>query len=156
MRKFIGAIFILISIMIIVSVDGCYRNTKSDNTSVPVDTVNSSNESSSTPMNQIIVENVHVLDSVSIRFYGTANLSDGTLLNSQLYEDDILLSWWPANLDIMVRNENWNIVVPLGVNGAPKSLLSGPSYHLILWQKNDSSVKGFFRFDLKGPPDLSP
>lgn len=84
-----------------------------------------------------------------IRFHGTASFPDGTVLLSQLYEDQKPLPWWPVDQSIVVKNGTWEIKVPLGAHGAPRDLLSGPFYHFIVYRP---LIKAGLGFDLVGPP----
>ena len=84
-----------------------------------------------------------------VRFHGTASFPDGTILLSQLYEDQKPLHWWPVAQPIIVENGTWAIKVLLGTRGAPSDLLSGPFYHFIVYRP---LIKAGLGFDLVGPP----
>lgn len=79
-----------------------------------------------------------------ITFRGTAEFPDGTVLLSQLFEDDKALLWWPIDQQIKVDGGRWEIKVLIGDNR-----LSSPYYRLIVY---NPSVKTTFSFNLKGPP----
>jgi hypothetical protein len=87
----------------------------------------------------------------SIRFFGTTELPDGTILQSQLYENDILLTWWPAEREFPIQNGNWQIEVPLGENGAPEDVAPCSFYFLKTWVKDDPSIIDGIFFDTFGP-----
>jgi len=88
----------------------------------------------------------------SIIFSGTSELPDGTILQSQLYENDILLTWWPADREFPVQNRKWQIKVTLGENGAPVDVAPCSYYFLKIWVKDDPSIIGGHGFDTIGPP----
>ena len=90
-----------------------------------------------------------------ISFWGTSNLSDGTKLQTQLFEDEKPLDWWPVDKYVKVHDGQWQILVPLGENGAPEKLLIGPSYLLKAWDSENPSIEANFLFDLVGPPPAS-
>ncbi len=105
----------------------------------------------------------HKIDSISIRagggpiiFSGTSVLPDGTILQSQFYENDILLTWWPADREFRIQNGRWTIDVPLGKNGAPEDLLPCSYYFLKIWVKDDPSIIDGTFFDTIGPPLIIP
>lgn len=88
----------------------------------------------------------------SIIFSGTSELPDGTILQSQLYENDILLTWWPTDREFPVQNGKWQMKVTLGKNGAPVDVAPCSYYFLKIWVKDDPSIIGGHSFDTIGPP----
>jgi hypothetical protein len=92
----------------------------------------------------------------SIIFSGTSKLPDGTILQSQLYENDILLTWWPADREFPVQKRKWQIKVLLGKDGAPEDVAPCSYYFLKIWVKDDPSIIGGAGFDTIGPPMIIP
>jgi hypothetical protein len=104
---------------------------------------------------QIVGKHLHV-ESSFITFSGKAELPDNTVLLSQLYEGDKALSWWPTNMEILVRNGQWEISVDLEQIGRVDNILIGPIYNLKIWQKDNLENKAEMFFDLVGPPRDDP
>jgi len=109
-----------------------------------------SSENIETP--SITAVGVHIEKGKSIRFSGDSTLPEGTRLQSELYEGEKKLDWWPGDKLVTVNGGKWEITVPLGKDGAPENLKIGPGYSLKIWQKDNPAVTGDFRFDLVGPP----
>jgi hypothetical protein len=100
------------------------------------------------------VNRVHV-DGSWVIISGKTTLPDGAVFRSQLYEDNVPLSWWPVNKDIQAANGEWAITVPLGENEAPSALAKGPGYWIRIWSKENPDIRGLMYFDLIGlPPHL--
>lgn len=99
----------------------------------------------------LVVEGVRV-DSDQLAFRGSTLLPDGTCLLSLLYVDDEPVSWWPDDECISVEDDEWQIRVPLGEQGAPDELDVLIQYKLRVWVRGDPSVETEFWFDLAGPP----
>lgn len=112
---------------------------------------------SSLPSSQdtITVTGVHVSVSKSVYFHGSAALPDGTILLSQLYEDNKPLPWWPAGQPITVEGGKWEISVPLGTNGAPSDLPPDPGYHFTVWSRDNALIKGTLYLYPGIPPVIS-
>ena len=100
----------------------------------------------------ISVGPARVFSSDFLYFHGDTRLPNGTVLESQLYESGKAVPWWPADRPITSENGTWEVKVPLGVDGAPARLKTGPSYVFKVWQDADPSVQAVFYFDLVGPP----
>ena len=155
-RNLIGTAVILITLVSTLITVGCVQNDRSGidhDDNITGDNAVSTNVSS-TPasQNEMTVVGVHVTSSQFINFHGTAAFPDGTVLLSQLYEDDKPLPWWPAGQPIKLNHGQWEIQVLLGVNGAPSELLTGPGYHFNIWQQDNASIIANLHFDLVGPP----
>lgn len=100
---------------------------------------------------QIDVFSVDVA-SGQIRFEGSSSMPDGTCLQSHLLADEQPVSWWPTGC-IGVQGGSWELVVPLGVGGAPRELDVTKEYALSAWAQIDPTVISEpFYFDLEGPP----
>ncbi len=104
----------------------------------------------------ISVGPARIFSSDFLYFHGDARLPDGTVLESQFYESGKAVPWWPADRAILVRSGVWEIKVPLGVEGAPPRLKTGPSYQFKVRLDADPSVQAVFYFDLGGPPAPEP
>jgi hypothetical protein len=87
-----------------------------------------------------------------VRFYGTAGLPDGTLLQSELYGDGASLPWWPKDLTITVQAGRWVVSVPI----TGERFRAGPTYRLDVWQTDNPNTRGRYEFDLVGPPAVRP
>lgn len=79
-------------------------------------------------------------------FEGTTELYNATL-QTQLYQDEKPLDWWPANQDIKANGYLWEITVTLAKELPVESL-----YVLKIWVKDNPSLYGIHLFDLEGPP----
>jgi hypothetical protein len=101
----------------------------------------------------ILVEHVHVESSL-IKFSGTAGLPEGTILHSQIYEDNVPLSWWPTTNDITVQNGQWTVSVSFGEQKTDGRISVGPQYIFDIWQEDYLDVRGEYSFDLVGPPKM--
>lgn len=134
----------IISAIIVCLLSGCGIITGAD-----IDT-RDANTATTPPKERIRVN--HTEAGLVVEFSGTTTLSDGTILQSQLYEDDKLMAWWPVDKAIQVHDVRWQISVPLGENGAPQELSRCANYVFKIWAKDDPSISGGTYFDLYGPP----
>jgi hypothetical protein len=91
-----------------------------------------------------------------VTFSGTAGLSDGTVLHSQLSEGETLFSWWPTATDIIVQNNRWVDSVDLSEIGQTDKILIGPVYYYKIWQQDNLANIAGSAFDLVGPPPAEP
>jgi hypothetical protein len=144
-----------IILLIITSVIGCsrneepevnnYQNKTSTVSSIDPDSFPSSNK-------EIVVNRVRVAS--YIQFGGTSRLADGTVLVSKLFEDDIPLSWWPEEQEIIVNDGKWEITVTecANITASDLELLVGPDYYFYIWERDNPATKSSFYFDLVGPP----
>ena len=58
--------------------------------------------------------------------------------------------WWPSDLDIKVKQGEWNISLHLGENGSSHDLSAGPVYTLEIREKSNPSTVVTAEFDLVG------
>jgi len=101
-----------------------------------------------TPTARIRVTNM-VIGRGQAHFEGTTEFYNATL-QTQLYQDEKPLDWWPAKQDIKANGHLWEITVTLAEE------LPVESYYILkIWDKDDPSLYGVFGFDLKGPPSVS-
>lgn len=89
-----------------------------------------------------------------IAFEGRGDLPADACIQSQLYENDKALAWWPKDKCAVVSSESWQIEVPLDQNGAPIALDATGFYKLHVWLKDQPQVDDWFYFDLAGPPHV--
>jgi hypothetical protein len=101
-----------------------------------------------TPTMRVIVSHM-VIGKGQAHFEGTTELYNATL-QTQLYQDEKPLDWWPAHQDIKANGYLWEVTVTLA-----KELPVESSYVLKIWDKDNPSLYGIFIFDLKGPPSVS-
>jgi hypothetical protein len=101
---------------------------------------------------EILVVKGFRVESGEMTFHGSTLLPDGTCLLSQLYVDDRLASWWPAEECISVQQGQWEVSVKLGQEGAPDELDALIQHKLVVWSRDDPSIESEFWFDLSGPP----
>ncbi|HUT67306.1 MAG TPA: hypothetical protein VMW86_02005 [Dehalococcoidales bacterium] len=153
------AIITAVSVMAFCLLNGCgyITGTTIDNT--PTDDVEKPPADTAVRIDISAIKFSHKIDSISIRagggsiiFSGDSVHPDGTILQSQLYENDILLTWWPADREFQVRNGKWTIEVPLGENGAPDDITPCSFYFLKIWVKDNPSIIDGTGFDTIGPP----
>lgn len=118
-------------------------NTASDNAVLPT---------TNTPVFSVwIMGNmgIRIGDSQYIDFYGVTSSPDGTVLLSQLYDSNKALPWWPKDQPIIVKSGQWEIKVPLGVNGAPAHIWAGQFF---IWHQDNPSMGGEISFPAGTPP----
>ena len=127
-----------------------------DTEKTPADTVKRIDISAIEFSDQFSGHSIRIHSGVRITFGGTTSLPDGTVLHSQLYENDVPLTWWPAYREYQVRNGSWQIEVLFGKNGVPEDVKPCSYYFLKIWVKDDPSIKGGMVFDTIGPPMIIP
>jgi hypothetical protein len=85
-------------------------------------------------------------------FSGTTDLPDGTVIQSQLYENGILVTWWPSDREYVVEDGEWEIKVLTNEIVAYENLIPSSSYWLIILVKDDPSIIDGTYWDTIGPP----
>ena len=102
---------------------------------------------------EIIADHVHHTFGSYIQFSGTSTFPGGTVLVSQLFEDDIPLSWWPNEREIIVNEGEWEIIVEKSadITASDLELRIGPGYDFNIWERDNPEIKGGLYFDLVGP-----
>jgi hypothetical protein len=104
----------------------------------------------------VTIKNVRV-DADQISVSGTSALPDGTCILTSLRTGRQAREWWwPADVCATVHRGAWQIVVPLGKEGAPARLDPTLIYEVRAWQQGRPSTKVAFPFDLAGPPTPKP
>ena len=149
------SIISVFTILISGSVIGCSHNEEqrtqdSENKTIIVNSIDPDSFPSSNK--EIVVNRVRVAS--YIQFGGTSRLADGTVLVSKLFEDDIPLSWWPEEQEIIVNDGKWEITVTecANITASDLELLVGPDYYFYIWERDNPATKSSFYFDLVGPP----
>ena len=84
-------------------------------------------------------------DSITLR--GEADVPYGTFLQSQLYQGDQPISWWPTNQMIQVGNKSWIMYLQAGKNGMPEKFPTiterGSGYYIRIWEKDNPAINGY-------------
>jgi hypothetical protein len=88
----------------------------------------------------------------SMIFTGTSDLPEGTVIRSQLYENDILLSWWPSDREYVINSGYWEIKVLMKDTEPHEDLIPESRYLLLIMVKDDPSIIGCAFWDNIGPP----
>jgi hypothetical protein len=105
-------------------------------------------EEAGAPQGGIAVEGVQVTDdAVVVR--GTSTLPEGTCVNTELWADGLLQTWWPSDACAPVQNGTWELMVPLDPG---QRLEPGVQYMVRAYQPGGPNVVSTFPFDLGGPP----
>ena len=89
---------------------------------------------------------------ISIILTGTTDLVDGTILQSQLYENYIFLAWWPADREYSVEDGRWEIKVLLKEIESSEELIPESYYFIKIWVKDGPSIIDGVIWDTIGPP----
>ena len=104
------------------------------------------------------------VSNISMIFSGTTDLADGTILQSQLYKKNIILTWlptereykmltwWPAEHEYKVKDGNWEIKVLPKEMEASEELLPESIYFLKIWVKDNPAIIDGIIWDTIGPP----
>jgi hypothetical protein len=79
---------------------------------------------------------------------GETTLPDGACVNTELWADGVLQSWWPSDRCAAVTQGTWELEVPLE---ADQRLESGVQYMVRAYQPGGPDVASTFPFDLSGP-----
>jgi hypothetical protein len=99
------------------------------------------------------VTGVTVKQGEAITFSGRTSVPQGECLYTELYGNDVLLSWWPVGKCFPVEGMDWEISVPLGEEGAPERLDQWVNYRLRVWWPGEPDVASHsFPFELASPP----
>jgi hypothetical protein len=88
----------------------------------------------------------------SILISGTTDLPEGTVIRSQLYENYILLTWWPSDREYVIEDGEWEIKVLFEETGPHDDFIPESGYWLIIRVKNDPSIVDGVFWDTVGPP----
>ena len=93
------------------------------------------------------VTSVHIENRL-LSFGGTSTLPEGTLLQSQFYENEVPVSWWPTST-IQVKDGKFEFV--FGGDTVP-ILVGGARYRIRVWARDDPAIEGNVILDLSQYP----
>ena len=146
MRKSIAVIF-AVSVMIADLFTGCtpITDATSDNTGTRLDLSTIEFSQRITP------RHLHTSDTTML-ISGTTDLPGGTIILSQLYENDILLTWWPSDREYIIEDGEWEIKVLLEDTEPHDDFIPESNYWLIITVKDDPSIVDGVYWDTIGPP----
>lgn len=117
----------------------------SEDTATPTPTT-----TSPAPIN---ITGVQVTPGESLRVVGETSLPDDTCIQTQLYADHRLQSWWPSEQCALTQGGAWEISVPLQSEAYSIELSPDVEYQLIAFQQGSPAVESpIFVFDLSPPP----
>jgi hypothetical protein len=99
------------------------------------------------------IRSVSVEQGVRVELMGTTTLPEGNCVYTQFDEGATAAAWWPVGKCFPIEVPNWQISVPLGVEGAPSELDAEAAYRIRVWWPGapDESLAEF-DFDLTPPP----
>jgi len=101
----------------------------------------------------IRIQNVQVREKEAIEFSGSTNVPEGNCLFTELYGDDVLVSWWPTGKCFPSTAGDYQFSISLGEEGAPELLDTAVQYSLqVYWPGAPNEVRAAFPFDLTPPP----
>ena len=79
-------------------------------------------------------------------------IPDRICLQTQFYENDEAVSWWPADDCIRVASGTWQVNISLGKGDIPDELSQQASYAFEIWMQNNPAIKADpFSFDFSEP-----
>jgi|WetSurMetagenome_2_1015567.scaffolds.fasta_scaffold249560_1 hypothetical protein len=150
----ISNILLYIWFLLLFIISGCCANQKENIiTNTPV--INTPNETADVFFTDVAPGNIGAyyvsIQESSITIKGFAGVPDGTILHSQLYEEDNILEWWPADTDILVSGNNWMISVPKESGWFNVET----DYILDIWQGNDPTLRGKYMIEFNPPPNTN-
>jgi hypothetical protein len=108
------------------------------------------------PQGGITIEGVQVEAGERIVVHGQSTLPEGTCLESELWADGTLQTWWPGDTCLRVESAAWQMSVRLGSGEAPAELDPSAQYMLRVYQQGGPDIVSVFPFDLAGPPTPEP
>lgn len=159
MRKAI-AVIIAVSIMIVGLFTGCTPVTDATSDTIGItgttsiasdDTVTKLDLSTIKWSNRIIRRHLHTSNTVMI-ISGTSDLPDGTIIQSQLYENYVPLTWWPSDQEFVIEDGELEIKVLLEETVPHDDFIPESGYWLIIRVKDDPSIVDGVFWDTIGPP----
>ena len=108
------------------------------------------------PQGSVSITGVQVIAGERIIVRGRSTLPNGTCLETELYADGGLQSWWPAKTCVPVEDGTWQVSVPLGEGEAPVEVEAAIQYVVRAYQQDGPDIVSVFAFDVAGPPTPSP
>jgi hypothetical protein len=101
---------------------------------------------------RIMIDKVRVNEGNGVYVSGRSTLPNGECVQTELLVDQQPASWWPRNVCIQIDSGQWEILVALGMNGAPAQLDPNAAYLIhAWWPTHPDTTFTRFPFDLKGP-----
>jgi hypothetical protein len=96
----------------------------------------------------ITIDSFQVIPNSHITITGVSDLPNRTCLQSQFYENDEPLPWWPASDCIRISNGTWQVNISLGKGDVPPELSQEAQYSFEIWMQNNPAIKADpFMFD---------
>ena len=116
---------------------------------LPTGTVDSPTAASYT----LDIQSVSVEQGVRVELTGTTTLPKGNCVYTQLGQDTVAVAWWPVGKCFPIEVPDWQVSVPLGVEGAPAELDPDAAYCIhVWWPGTPDESMAEFDFDLTPPP----
>lgn len=91
------------------------------------------------PSASITIEGVEVT-TAQIAIRGTSTLPDGACVSTELWAEGAPQMWWPRDTSVPVQNGTWQLLVPLGRDGAPPKLDATARYVVRAYQRHSPDV----------------
>jgi hypothetical protein len=109
------------------------------------------------PSRLLEVSHAGVIPGSEISFGGSSSLPEGTVLESQLYDAEGAVDWWPddARAEVWGPRGSWDITVSLGglSDEATGLYIGSPvGFRLDVWVRDDPAIRAGYSLDLMGPP----
>jgi hypothetical protein len=89
----------------------------------------------------ITIDSFQVIPNSHITITGVSDLPNRTCLQSQFYENDEPLPWWPASDCIRVSNGTWQVNISLGKGDVPSELSQEAQYSFEIWMQDNPTIK---------------
>ena len=100
----------------------------------------------------ITIDSFQVIPGSHITITGVTDLPNRTCLQSQFYENDEPLPWWPGSDCIRISNGTWQVNVSLGKGDVPDELSQEAQYAFEIWMQDNPAIKADpFMFDFSTP-----
>ena len=96
----------------------------------------------------ITIESFQVIPGSHITITGVSDLPNRICLESQFYENDEPVPWWPATDCIRISNGTWQVNISLGKGDVPDELSQDANYSFEIWMQDNPAIKADpFMFD---------
>jgi hypothetical protein len=133
----------ILLMLCVILLAGCKRSLSTPNGPLPTQSV---------APDAVKIGSVKVTQGGSIEVDGKADLPDGACVETMLMENEQAVEWWPKDVCIQPDGGDWQMVVPLGRNGAPQNLNSQNNYEMRAWRPDESAkTLTAFPFELTSP-----
>jgi hypothetical protein len=88
-----------------------------------------------------------------VKVAGESQLPESTCIQTELYADNMLQTWWPADQCGYVKGGAWENSVPLSTEAYSIELSPEVQYQVVARQEGKPEVESpIFVFDLSPPP----